>query len=411
MSRTEPSPDRPLRLALVVQRYGDEVNGGAEYLARTNAERLIADPRVGSVHVLTTCARDHRTWAPHYPAGRSDLRGVTVERFENVRRLSTMGLGPVLRVAAQPVWFFLQGPFSLPLLRRLRQAHAAQEFDAYIFYTYLYATTVFGLPLVRDRAIMVPTAHDETAIHNATFRVLFRLPRAYGFLTPEERSFMERTFSISRIPSMILALRDVPGPDREPQGVRAPVRVVLAVQGAPRRDGVRGARSAHLPRLGAEAGGGWPRDRRPHPGAPRRRAPWLRVGRREGLRAGPQRGALHALVVREPVAGAPGGLGAGLPLAGRRPLRGDARPVRARQRRSALQRRGVLPGVPGGAAAVAAGGPRPRRVGAALRARDLRVAVVDRAVLVARQKHLTVRPLPWRRGASATPRAWSASRS
>ena len=49
------------RIAIVVQRYGPEVNGGAEDAARAVAEHLTA---LGEVHVLTTCALDYTTWAP-----------------------------------------------------------------------------------------------------------------------------------------------------------------------------------------------------------------------------------------------------------------------------------------------------------------------------------------------------------
>ena len=58
----------PLRVALVVQRYGEEVNGGAEQLARRIA-RLLRDDL--ELTVLTTCALDYLTWADHYPPGRA----------------------------------------------------------------------------------------------------------------------------------------------------------------------------------------------------------------------------------------------------------------------------------------------------------------------------------------------------
>ena len=38
-----------------------------------------------AVEVLTTCARDHYTWADAYPPGTSVADGVTVRRFELAR--------------------------------------------------------------------------------------------------------------------------------------------------------------------------------------------------------------------------------------------------------------------------------------------------------------------------------------
>ena len=67
-----------MRLAFVVQRYGEEVNGGAEALCRWVAERM---RKYFSVEVLTTCALDYLTWANHFPPGESVVNGVTVRRF------------------------------------------------------------------------------------------------------------------------------------------------------------------------------------------------------------------------------------------------------------------------------------------------------------------------------------------
>ncbi len=66
------------RIAVVVQRYGQEVNGGAELHARWLAEQLTD---LGKVHVFTTCAVDYYTWANYYPTGDSQIAGVNVSRF------------------------------------------------------------------------------------------------------------------------------------------------------------------------------------------------------------------------------------------------------------------------------------------------------------------------------------------
>ncbi len=67
------------RIGFVVPRYGAEIVGGAETLARGFAERL---PRERfEVEVLTTCARDHHTWENVHPPGVGSEGGVTVRRF------------------------------------------------------------------------------------------------------------------------------------------------------------------------------------------------------------------------------------------------------------------------------------------------------------------------------------------
>src|SRR5436189_1762449 len=78
MDRT--STDRARgRLAFVPPRYGTEIVGGSEAVMREAARGLAA--RGWDVEVLTTCARDHYTWANTYPAGTFDVDGLRLRRF------------------------------------------------------------------------------------------------------------------------------------------------------------------------------------------------------------------------------------------------------------------------------------------------------------------------------------------
>ena len=67
-----------MKLGVVVQRYGADINGGAEQHARYIAERLATRH---DVTVLTTCAHDYVTWRNELDAGESTVHGVKVLRF------------------------------------------------------------------------------------------------------------------------------------------------------------------------------------------------------------------------------------------------------------------------------------------------------------------------------------------
>ena len=67
------------KVAIVVQRYGNDLVGGSETLAREYAERLVV--RGFDVTVYTSTALDYVTWRSEYPAGESVVRGVRIRRF------------------------------------------------------------------------------------------------------------------------------------------------------------------------------------------------------------------------------------------------------------------------------------------------------------------------------------------
>ncbi len=211
---------RPLlarpRLAFVVQRYGLEVNGGAEQAARSLAEHLTD---LADIHVLTTCALDYTTWANHYPAGESQLRGVHVHRFpvdkQRDWRRAAAHTNRLLHqehtLADEAAWVREQGPYSTPLLRYL--ADAATDYDLVFFFTYVYATTYFGLPLVASKAVLLPTAHDEPYLYLPSFAPIFRQPQLLIHLTEPERDLVRRVVSPPLPPQLVVGLGlDAPPP-------------------------------------------------------------------------------------------------------------------------------------------------------------------------------------------------------
>ena len=79
------------------------------------------------------------------------------------------------------------GPFAPALVRALP---GLRDVDLFVFYSYRYYQTFFGLPPVADRAVLVPTAEEDPAIELPVFHALLRQPRGILYLTPEERSLV-----------------------------------------------------------------------------------------------------------------------------------------------------------------------------------------------------------------------------
>jgi glycosyltransferase involved in cell wall biosynthesis len=225
-----------VKTALVVQRYGLEVNGGAEVLARRVAE-LVA-PEV-DLTVLTTCALDYLSWKDHYAPGETDVNGVRVLRFpvpeprtlRRFEKVSSRAYAKPHDVELGRRWVREQGPHSPGLLRHLESE--GSHYDAVAFVTYLYATTVEGLPLVRDRALLLPAMHDEPPLALHVFDEIFEAPRLLLFSTPEEMELAQRRFGVGRDRSRIVGagVDDHPEPDpvrfRAAHGLRRPYAVYV----------------------------------------------------------------------------------------------------------------------------------------------------------------------------------------
>ena len=81
-----------------------------------------------------------------------------------------------------------------------------------LFWTYRYYQTFFGLPVVADRAILVPTAEEDPLIWVDIVDRLFSLPAGYLFLTPEEAELVRGRASRPLAPSSIIGCGVDPAP-------------------------------------------------------------------------------------------------------------------------------------------------------------------------------------------------------
>jgi glycosyltransferase involved in cell wall biosynthesis len=192
-----------MKLAFVVQRYGREILGGAETLARQIAERLA---RRHDIDVLTTTARDYVTWREEYPAGEEKLRGVRIKRFpvrgernlEEFNRYSEWIYKNDHSHEDELKWLEMQGPVVPELVDYLRQSH--RRYDLLVFFTYLYYPTYYGLKVAPEKSALLPTAHDEPPLALEIYTDVFGLPSSLIFNTEaEELLVLERFGSYKKM--------------------------------------------------------------------------------------------------------------------------------------------------------------------------------------------------------------------
>ena len=183
-----------MKLAVVVQRYGADISGGAELHARYIAERLA---RHAEVDVLTTCAKDYISWKNELPPGDDLVNGVRVRRFPVTRPRSTEDFGRrsayvferTHSLADELKWLDSEGPTSPELVSHV--ARSRDTFDFFVFFSYRYYHAYHGIRAVAGKAVLVPTAERDPAVGLAMFGPVFRAARALMFNSFEERALIQ----------------------------------------------------------------------------------------------------------------------------------------------------------------------------------------------------------------------------
>jgi glycosyltransferase involved in cell wall biosynthesis len=224
-----------VRLAVVVQRYGADINGGAELHARYVAEHLA---RHADVEVFTTCARDYVTWANELPEGATTERGVLVRRFPvstprdvfDFARRSTLVFSRPHSVNDELAWLDSEGPTSPALIRTLTAEHG--HFDWVVVFSYRYRHAFHSVRAMADKVVLVPTAERDAAVGLSIFGPIFRGVRASMFNSHEERAMLQHAAG-QPLPGVVVGVGsdvpDQPQPERfrKKHAIRGPFAIYV----------------------------------------------------------------------------------------------------------------------------------------------------------------------------------------
>jgi len=198
-------------VAFVVQRYGTDVSGGAEAHCRMIVEKL---KDLWDIEVLTSCAKHlFKRFENDYEPGISQVNGIPVRRFwidylrsddATFSRLDQKVLNRESSQEEDQLWLKEVGPYSSDLIS-YAQKHR-EEYDVFVFFGYLYASTTLVLPIVKEKAYLVPTSHDEPPIYARFYDDFFRLPRGLIVSTQEELAFLQKRSPSGTSPSVIVGV-------------------------------------------------------------------------------------------------------------------------------------------------------------------------------------------------------------
>lgn len=200
------------RIAFVVQRYGENINGGAEYHCRVLAEHMTA---IYDVDVLTSCAQSYTPWDNYYESGIENINGVQVRRFavdkirDDFRFQELTACVKKGDEEAENEWMEELGPCCPSFVVYLKEH--AKDYKTIIFFTYAYYLTFMGLGLELDNAILLPTAHDEPNIYIPLYRKVFKRANGILYNSYEERQFILDHFDVIDKPSRLTCVGiDIP---------------------------------------------------------------------------------------------------------------------------------------------------------------------------------------------------------
>lgn len=185
------------RYAFIVPRYWPGMAGGAETLVGELAQQL-AD-RGDLVEILTTCARDNRTWENHFEPGTEKSRSLAITRFlVDARDLDSwvplqiaVSQGRMLTVEDELRWM-QESVNSAALYDEIHRRHS--EFDLLFFAPYLFGTTFWGSLIAPQRSCLIPCLHDEHYAYTEVIRSMFRQVRGALFNAAAEQQLAERLY-------------------------------------------------------------------------------------------------------------------------------------------------------------------------------------------------------------------------
>jgi len=215
----------PNTIALVPPRFGPGVVGGAEAVVADMARGLAA--RGLPIEILTTCARDHFTWANEFAPGVTEPEaGIVVRRFPTETPRSSADRdriggrilnGEEITIQDQQRWANASLRCSGLWHHVFDHGH---RYRALVFAPYMFWTTYAVSQIHSRRSVVMPCLHNEPTAYLDIFRSMLEGAGAVWFLTEPEQWLASRLYNLPPRTEVIGAA--VPAPvENDPDGFRA----------------------------------------------------------------------------------------------------------------------------------------------------------------------------------------------
>jgi len=221
-----------VKFAFVTPRYGADIGVGPEHACRLIAEQISSRHEVD---VLTTCARDARSWKNEYAEGADRMRGVLVRRFP-----VTLPHDPVAFVqftdrllssaptrSDQIEWVRRLGPWSPALTEYVKRQH--RSYDVIVYFSMCHATTVGSLPVAPERSVVFPYLRWHRVLRFGLWGDLLSSARAIGLFSGAERRLLHEYLRVTSASDDVVGIGIDPPPQQAyPRHQQDPADTVAA---------------------------------------------------------------------------------------------------------------------------------------------------------------------------------------
>lgn len=157
---------------------------------------------LGEVTIVTTKAKDHLTWKNEIQSKKELFFNIPVIRFANdstitPRVITNLSHGLLKNknhtIQEEAEWIKLNGPFSSSLLDYIKKN--TNTFDLFFFIGYNNPITYFGLPLVKEKAFLIPLVHKDPKLYFQIFNNFFSKPAVILPSTEKEKTIIKKRFT------------------------------------------------------------------------------------------------------------------------------------------------------------------------------------------------------------------------
>jgi len=148
----------------------------------------------------------------HYPEGEDTVNRIPVKRFPVSKTRDPKRFGRIQhhilenehKEEDELKWLEEEGPLSSSLIEYIKDHE--DDYDYFIFFSYRYYHSYWGINAVPHKSILVPTAEHDPIIHLKMFKDLFRKPRAFIYNSVEERIMINTLSQNEDIPGDVVGV-------------------------------------------------------------------------------------------------------------------------------------------------------------------------------------------------------------